>query len=118
MMNQTTENFWQAWSNFEWPEPKPITYRLYYNPDGSPCCYTMEDLPGNYIEVDRETYIGHFWNVRVVQEKLVFIQPSITVTKLQPDQEIGLTCHPQDVTVVVDHDRPHTKWNMTNNETH
>jgi hypothetical protein len=56
MSQETTDNFWQAIKEFHWPEPEPIFFRLYYKEDGSPIVYTMEDLPGNYIDVDRDTY--------------------------------------------------------------
>lgn len=117
MSNETTENFLKVMATFQWPESKPISYRLYYNEDGSPKCYAMEDMPGKYIEVDRETYIGHLWNVRVVDNKLVILPPTITVNKLKPYQDTGTACHPKDVTVVVDPQLPHTKWKFTSHET-
>lgn len=80
------------------PEPKPIFYRLYYNSDGSPQCYTMEDLPGTWIDIDRETYlIANPW-VRVVNGKLKKIS-RLTVNKLVPSDQ-GTPCHPQNVAVV------------------
>lgn len=118
MTNETTENFWKAWNEFKWPDPVLATYRLYYNDDGSPKCYTMETLPGKYIEVDRETYVLNPWNVRVIDEKLHIIPPAITVKKLQHSGINGVACHPQDVCVVVAPDQTHTKWKLTVNETH
>jgi hypothetical protein len=115
---ETTENFWQAWNNFEWPEPVPVTYRLYYNNDGTPKCYTMELLSGKYIELDRETYVLSPWNVRVIDEKLHIIPPVVTVKKLQPSNTNGTSCHPQDICVVVASDQNHKKWKLTVNETH
>ena len=116
MSNNTTENFAQAMAKFEWPDSQPISYRLYYTEDGSPECYTMEHLPGKYIEVDRETYILHRWNVKVVDQKLVIIPPTIKVNKLVDNTESGTPCHLQDVCVVVDETVSHKKWNMITNE--
>jgi hypothetical protein len=76
----------------------------------------MDDLPGKYIEVDRETYINHTWNVRVVDGKLTIIPIKKTVNKLQPSLEDGITCHPSDICVVIDPNQHHTKWNMTTYE--
>jgi hypothetical protein len=118
MTNETTENFWKAWNEFEWPEPVPVTYRLYYNDNGSPQCYTMESLPGKYVEIDRETYVAASWNVRVIDEKLQIVAPAITVNKLQPNSDTGISCAPTDVCVIVSQDQPHTKWKLTANETH
>ncbi len=105
-------------STFEWPDPKPVFYRLYYNDDGTPKCYTMEDLPGKYVEVDREMYLAHLWNVRVVDNRLQIIPPTISVKKLVSDIYTGTSCHLQDVCVVVTPDQSHHKWKLITNETH
>ena len=117
-MNETTANFLKVLAQFEWPEPRPVTYRLYHNADGTPKFYTMEDLPGDYILVDRETYVADCRHVRVVQGKLIFVAPTRTVKLLQPSADAGTACHPQDVAVVVSGYQPHTKWSMVQNETH
>ena len=114
-MNDTTENFWAVWNTFEWPESKPIFFRLYYNEDGSPRIYSMEDLPGEYIEVDAEAYAIASFNVRVVDQKLIHVQPKIQVKKLQPSNN-GTACDPGDVCVIVSEQHPHIKWSTVNNE--
>lgn len=118
MTNATTENFIQAWSEFEWPEPKPVSYRLYYHEDGTPKCYSMDDLPGNYIEIDCETYALRLWNVKVIDNQLKIIPPAVRVKKLVPDTQNGVPCSPQNICVVVAPDQPHVKWKITENETH
>jgi hypothetical protein len=110
----TNEEFWKILQSM--PEPTPLFYKLYYNDDGSPIIYSMEELPGNYIEVDQETYVLAPFNVRVVDGKLVYIKPVITIKKLQPTDLNGTACDPGDVCIVVDPDQPHTKWTMINNE--
>ena len=98
------------------PEVKPIFYRLYYNDDGAPIIYSMEELPDNYIEVDQQTYVLAPFNVRVVDNKLTYIKPVVTVKKLQPNKLGGTACDPRDVCVVVSADQPHKKWTIVNNE--
>jgi hypothetical protein len=109
----TEEDFWSILQTI--PESKQIFYRLYYNDMGFPIIYSMENLPGNYIEVDQKTYALAPFNVRVVDSKLIYIKPVVTVKKLQPGN-VGTACDPRDVCVVVNADRPHTKWKTVNNE--
>ena len=97
------------------PQPKPIFYRLYYNDDGTPIIYSMEELPGNYIDVDQQTYVLTPFNVRVVDGKLTYVDPVITVKKLQPGDS-GIPCSPDDVCVVVNDTQKHIKWKIVNNE--
>jgi hypothetical protein len=75
----------------------------------------MEDLPGNYIEVDAQTYAVALFCVRVVDQKLIHVQPKIQVKKLQPNTS-GTPCSTVDVCVVVSEQQPHTKWKISNNE--
>ena len=103
-------------ATFEWPDPAPVSYRLYHNDDGTPKCYSMEHMPDKYIEVDAETFALKPWNVRVVGEKLTVVQPPVTVQKLQPNQNTGTRCHPFDVCVVVSEQAPHVIWNKITNE--
>lgn len=108
----TPEEFWKILHDV--PEPKPIFYRAYYNDQGWVETYTMEDLPGNYIEVDQPTYVISPY-ARVVNGKLQVVKPASTVTKLVPG-DTGVSCHVHDVCVVVDHE-PNTKWSLRTNET-
>lgn len=82
------------------PLPQPVFYRLYYDDHGSPLFYSMEDLPGNYIEVDQETFRTQPMRVKVKQGKLIKVTWH-TVQKLRPNV-LGTQCHPQDVAVIVD----------------
>jgi hypothetical protein len=76
----------------------------------------MDDLPGKYVEVDRETYVNHTWNVRVEDGKLHIIPITKKVEKLGPSLADGIACHLQDVCVVVNPNQIHTKWDITTNE--
>jgi hypothetical protein len=113
MSELTKQEFWsilQATSEF-----KPVFYRLYYNDNGTPIIYSMEELLGNYIEVDQQTYVLTPFNVRVVDGKLVYIKPIVTVKKLQPSDQ-GTPCDPSDVCIVVAEDQPNQKWTIATNE--
>ena len=102
----TPEEFWSILHNM--PEPKPVFYRLYYDADGVPLFYSMEDRPGTYIEIDQETFARGATNVRVRDGKLIEITWA-TTTKLVPGNS-GSPCHPDNVAVIVAEDQPHTKW--------
>ena len=104
MKSETEENFWKAWAE-PIPEPAPIFFRLYYDEIGRPLSYSMEDLPGNYIDIDAETFALAPYNVRVVDGKLRYITVR-TSNKLVPSPT-GTQCHPQSVAVVVKQNGTH-----------
>ena len=112
---QTTENFWQVWNSFVWPETQPAQYRLYYHADGSPDVYTMEDLPGAWIEVSHQIYIASPWNVRVIDGELKIIPMVKTYHKLRPGDH-GVACDPRDVCVIVSESSPKTCWSLQSYE--
>ena len=102
----TPEEFWDILHSM--PEPLPVFWRLYYNNQGQPVCYSMEDLPGNYIDIDAETFGLAPHNVRVVDGKLKYITTR-TSEKIVPSTA-GTLCHPQSVAVVVtQHGTPWSK---------
>ena len=56
----------QLWKMFQaLPEPEPVVLKLYYNDQGEPIVYTCDTQPGNYIEVDPETFAERSMRVRV-----------------------------------------------------
>ena len=106
-MNDLTEQELRSiWAQIS--EPKESFYRLYYGEQGEPLFYSTEDLPGNYIEIDRETFVCSATNVRVVDSKLIIIKTAVA-HKLTPGK-IGTPCHPNDVAIVVDNNEPNIKW--------
>jgi len=110
---ETTDNFWQVWNSFTWPDPQPVTYRCYYLDDGTVDFYTMEDLPGNYIEVEQQIYVLAPKPAIVINGVLKLTNPTVTVQKLSP-AEHGTQCHQQDVSVIVSQNG--TYWNYQTNE--
>ena len=96
------------------PEPQPVFFRLYHQ-DGVPLFYSMEDLPGTYIEIDAETFSRSPMHVRVRDGRLV---ESIwrTTVKLVPS-DAGTACHPDNVAIVVADTEPHQRWSKQTYET-
>jgi hypothetical protein len=110
-MDENTRNFLEFWETYTWPEIKPIFFRLYYDEDGYPLCYSMEDLPGNYIEITAGQYAESDYRVRVRNGQLVK-QQQVRTSKLAPSQT-GTACCPEDVTIVTDTE-PNQKWKLKN----
>jgi len=99
------------------PPVKQPSYRIYYDEAGRPTSYTVDDRPGNYIEVDAETYADCNRNIRIIDGKIVKIKPPVQVAKLVPSDQ-GVPCHPDNVCVVVDSAQPHKKWSLKHRETY
>ena len=108
----TEEEFWAALAPVN---PPKIFYRLYYDDRGRPLFYSMEDLPGNYIELDQETYQRAPSHARVRNGVFVEIVTE-EIKKLVPGEE-GTSCSPQDICIVVDESEPHIKWSIKIDET-
>ncbi len=79
-------------------QPNPVFYRLYHEGE-RPLFYSMEDLPGTYIEITAEQYTRNDSNVRIRNGKLVPVTWQ-TAEKLTPSDS-GTMCHNQDVAIVV-----------------
>lgn len=97
--------------------PKPFEFRLYYNEDGSIITYSCEELEGNYIVIDAETFALGRQDVRVVDGKIEVIVPTLVVNKLV-EAEDGIACAAEDINIPVsnDHDGESTKWTMKHDE--
>lgn len=110
----TEDEFWAALAPL--PPAKPPSYRLYHDENGFPLFFSMEDLPGNYIELDLKEYTNSPSNIRVVDGKLTVLQGVSVVHKLKPS-DTGTPCLATDVSIIVDESTEHTKWSLQINET-
>ena len=107
------EEFWSILHAM--PEPLPVSWRLYYNEAGEPITYSMELLPGTYIEVDAETYARAPMNVRIRNGQLIELKSA--VRRLVPG-ETGTPCHPNNVAIVVPEDESHQRWSIKTHESY
>ena len=107
----TPDEFWAILHAM--PEPLPVSWRLYYDAEGAPITYSMESLPGTYIEVDAETYARMPMNVRVRDGRLIELKSA--VRRLAPS-DTGTPCYPNNVAIVVDETEPHQRWSMKTHE--
>jgi hypothetical protein len=106
------EIFLEFWNNFKWPEPETLYFRLYYDDQGKPICYSRHALDHQFIDVTAEQFAIGDMNVDVIQGVLVHHAPP-PPPKLKPsDAEHGVWCHKDDVTVVVDTAALAIKWNL------
>lgn len=108
------EIFLEFWNSYAWPDFQPPRYRLYYNPDGTPRCYSVQDLPGDYIDITQEDYSRMSHLVRVKQGKLIHLS-HLPRRRLYPGDQ-GTPCDPLDISVVVNASRPHIAWSMKSHE--
>jgi len=76
-------------------------YRLYYDIEtGEPRFYTMEELPGEYINVDAKTYSIGDYNIRIVDRQIHSLNDSVRAyTKLVPS-DTGQACHKDNVMII------------------
>ncbi len=108
----TEQEFLDFWTNFKWPEVKPVYHRLYHDAAGNPLLYTGDDLPGQYIDITPEQRIIADMSVRVIDGKIVR-RVQTAITKLVPSA-LGTLCHQTDVSVVVTQ-QPGKYWKKKQN---
>ena len=107
----TEQEFWSIL--FDVPKTDPVFFRLYYDSTGMPLFYSMEDVPGTYIEIDAAAYARSSMRVHVRDGKIVQISCR-PPAKLTPGS-IGTPCHIQDVAVISNSDNS-IKWSKKTHE--
>jgi hypothetical protein len=103
----TEKEFWDILHSV--PKTESVFYRLYHDTEGVLLFYSMEDVPGTYIDIDQETFTQSSTNVRVRDGKLIKVLPSSITAKLVPGP-LGTACDPHDVAVVVPETKRNTQW--------
>lgn len=86
---------------FEAPKVKALEFRLYYDNEGKVLFYSGQEQEGNYITVDAQTYAEGRMDLRIVNGKIIRTQDNAVVAKLKPNIIEGITCHKDDISVVV-----------------
>ena len=103
-------DFWQQVQALLDPVQDPrIFYRVYYDHTGCVLFYSMEDLPGNYLEIDQQIFAHSDGNLRVINGKLV--KPSIQVSKKLVPSDQGTACHVDNV-AIVSNSQPAKLWSL------
>jgi len=92
-----------------------IFYRLYHDDAGVPLFYSMEDLPGTYIELTQQQFNDAPSNIRIRDGAMIALTWTST-TKLVPS-DFGIPCSLQNVAIVVAENNLHTTWNQKTYET-
>lgn len=90
-----------------------IEFRLYYDENGKVLCYSCEKLEGNYIVIDKQTYIEARPDWVVVEGKLTKYIPGIIISKLKPNLNEGTLCPIEDISIVCKENNMDTqKWKL------
>ena len=108
--------FLKALREFSAEAPRPIEYRIYYDPEnGKILDYTTDDLPGKYIIVNQVIFQQHRFDCKIENGQIV--EPKVSIGKLSPADN-GTPCHPDDVTIIVDRSAASVKYwkNYTHEE--
>lgn len=99
-----------ALAAFSFSKPKEIEYRVYYDPEtGSILNYTNEELPGDYILVDKDVFARHRFDCSIKDGKMIPYR--LPMAKLVPGDQ-GTACDPNDITLLVSIDAPHQFWRI------
>jgi len=101
--------FWKALANHKPIQRKPIEFRLYYGTDGQVITYSMDEIPGNYILIDAQTFAEMRVDILVVNGVIINPNKFSQVGKLVPDADIaGVESCQDDITLI----GPAQRWKL------
>jgi len=88
-----------------------VEFRLYYDDNGNCICYTCENLEGNYLVIDRQTFAEGRHDVKVIDGELIKPSNILNIVKLVISDE-GTICAEEDISIIVDTEYigPVLKW--------
>jgi|APCry1669189567_1035234.scaffolds.fasta_scaffold119091_2 uncharacterized protein RhaS with RHS repeats len=75
-----------------------VEFRLYYDDNGRVLCYTCEDLPGNYVVIDKDAYAAARLDVTVIDGKITSFSDLVFLLKLIPGAGTKTSDH--DITIL------------------
>ena len=102
--------FLSALAGLKSVNPKEVEFRIYYDKDsGEILNYTNEDLPGEYILVDKETFARHRFDCLIRNGKIIPYR--LPLAKLIPSDH-GVACVPGDVTILADSETSAQFWRI------
>jgi len=91
-------NFFDALKLVKEVKPVKIEYRLYYDGEGLPLFYTMQEEKGDYITVTKEEFAECRYDVIIVDGKLTKVN-GLSIGKLVPSAN-GFGTLKNDVSIV------------------
>lgn len=77
-----------------------VEFRLYHN-NGNFICYSCEELDGEYVVVDAETYALGDPHIQVIEGKIEPLSFGMELYKLTKNKK-GTMCPVEDIAIVVD----------------
>jgi len=86
---------------WESPKLKDPEFRLYYDDKGYVVSYSCEELEGDYVIIDAQTFAEARPDVRVVNGKVVKVNAGAVVSKLLPCKKEGVVCAAEDISILV-----------------
>ena len=90
-------------------------YRLYYNVDGTPKHYSMEELEGTFIYVDQQTFQNCRYDITIIKGVIKSLSENTVSRYYRTDQESSLTIRtdPTDILLVVGQTDNYILWDYT-----
>ena len=80
-----------------------VERRLYYDDKGNVICYTNENLEGNYLVIDAQTFAEARTDIKVLEGRIVRSIEGTVVTRLVPSM-FGVKCVAEDICIVAPDD--------------
>ena len=100
-----------------WEQPKmePPEFRLYYDENGAVIGYTGDkSMTGNYIVIDAQTFAAARPDIKIIDGRISTASPKSVVYKLMPNENEGIECTAEDISIIADssYDGKKTKWKL------
>ena len=92
-----------------------LKFRLYYNDDGTPKYYSMEELDGNFIEIDKSVFEASRYDIVVINGKIKSLSENV-ISKYHLVNDISKTtvmCDSEDITLLTDSTESYKLWDYT-----